>query len=82
MALICAELLFVELDFADPQKLVPQKFFKISYPQTLVPKSFSKTYVFKTQHASKIGKALDAGKLPENIEIPLRLSGLKALHAS
>ena len=38
--------------------------------------------IFKTQYASEIGKALDAGKLPENIEDTLRPSGLKALHGS
>ena len=55
-----------------------QNFFKISHPQKLVPKK----YFFKTKHASEFGKALDAGKLLENIEVPLPLGDLKALRAS
>ena len=47
-----------------------------------VPRNFSKKFCFQTQHASEIGNALDAGKLLEHISVPLRLSGLKALHAS
>ena len=56
-----------------------QNVFKISHPQKLVPK---KNLFFKTKHASEFGKALDAGKLLENIEVPLPLGDLKALHAS
>ena len=43
--------------------------------------SSEKCFVFKAQYASQFGKALVAGKLPENIGVPLRLSGLKAFHA-
>ena len=37
---------------------------------------------FSNWYASEVGKALDEGQALENIEVPLRLSGLKALHAS
>ena len=63
------------------QRLVPQNIFKISHPQKLVPKIFSNNFFSKTQHASEVSKALDAGKLLENVKFICGQSGLRALHA-
>ena len=45
-------------------------------------KSISIFFFSKLKLHVKFGKALDAGKLRENIEVTLQLSDLKALHAS
>ena len=59
-----------------------QNCFKISHPQKLVPKKFPNNFFFKTQYASDIGKVLNAGNLPESIEVLSRISGLEALRVS
>ena len=81
MELIFAELIFA--DFVQIAKISAAKFFQ-NQPSAKISSEnfFNKIFVFKIQDASKIRKALDAGKLSENIEVPLWLSRLKVLHAS
>ena len=71
--LISAELIFAEVNIAElfnSSKISSAKSFQ---NQPSAKSSSEKNLFFKTKHASEFGKALDAGKLLENIEVPLPL---------